>query len=232
MSLNPTKKTIGWCDFSWNPITGCDHGCWYCYADRLFRRFGKSFDPAFHPERLGQPAKRKKPAKIFVCSVSDLFAPWTKDGWREAVLNDIKECPVKHTFQLLTKNPERIDKNYQFPDNVWVGTTVTGIGDLQNIEEIKKVKAKVKFVSFEPLLAEIKGNLRGIDWVIIGKLTGSKKVKFNPAWVVCAKALARAWNIPVFLKGNLELSEKIQEFPKSLKGLSEEEREIVHLADR
>ncbi len=211
MSLNRTK--IEWTTYSWNPVTGCAHGCWYCYAKKLFTRFHKSFEPAFYPERLGEPEKTKKPSKIFVCSVSDLFAVWTKDEWRKAVLEDIEKCPIKHVFQLLTKNPERIDKNYKFPDNVWVGTTVTGIGDLQNIEEIKKVKAKVKFVSFEPLLGEIKANLQGIDWVIIGKLTGSRKVKLNLDWVDCIISLATNWSVPVFLKNNLGWSEKIQEFP-------------------
>jgi len=212
------KGKIGWTEFSWNPIVGCDHGCWYCYARRLTKRFPKNFPngfkPTFYPERLGEPAKRKKPAKIFVCSIADLFAPWTKDEWREAVLRDIEECPVKHTFQLLTKNPERIDKNYQFPDNVWVGTTVTGEGDLKNIEEIKKVKAKVKFVSFEPLLGEVKALFAGIDWIIIGKLTGSKKVKLNPLWVEKIIRSAKFWLIPLFLKDNLKWSVKIQELPK------------------
>lgn len=214
--MNRTK--IEWTDWSWNPITGCKHGCWYCYARRLVQRFPKAFpngfEPTFHPERLGEPAKLKKPSMIFVCSISDLFAPWTKGKWREAVLRAIRECPVKHTFQLLTKNPERIDKNYEFPDNVWVGTTVTSQEEAnRNIPEIKKVKAKVKFVSFEPLLEEIAQNLKGIDWAIIGKLTGSKRIKLSPAWVVTTKALARAWSIPVFLKNNLNWSEKIQEFP-------------------
>jgi len=214
--MNKTK--IDWTDFSWNPITGCNHGCWYCYGRKLFHRFGKSYKPVFYPDRLGQPAQRKKPAKIFVCSVSDLFAPWTKDEWREAVLKDIENCPIKHTFQLLTKNPERIDKNYKFPDNVWVGTTVTGVDDLQNIEEIKKVKAKVRFVSFEPLLADIDVILKeNIDWIIIGKLTGSKKVKLNLHWVNFLILCAKSYKIPLFLKDNLNWPEKIQQFPPEVR---------------
>lgn len=214
--MNRTK--IEWTNYSWNPITGCDHGCWYCYAKKLFTRFHKSFEPTFYPDRLGEPAKFKKPSKIFVCSVSDLFASWTKDEWREAVLDDICKCPIRHTFQLLTKNPERIDKDYQFPDNVWVGTTVTHQGEMRNVSEIREIKAKVKFVSFEPLLGKIFpdlfNNLSGIDWVIIGKLTGSRKVKLNPEWVEGIKKEARFWKIPLFLKDNLNWSKRIQEFPQ------------------
>ena len=212
--MNKTK--IEWTDYSWNPITGCKHGCWYCYAKRMFKRFGRSFEPTFHPDRLGQPARVKKPSKVFCCSVSDLFAPWTKDEWREEVLKDLWRHP-RHTFQLLTKNPERIDKNYRFPDNVWVGATVTQQSEVKNIEKMKDIKAKVRFVSFEPLLGRIKYDLHGIHWIIVGKLTGSKKVKLNPKWVEELIEEAGAlthWNIPVFLKDNLNWPEKIQEFPE------------------
>lgn len=211
--MNKTK--IEWTDYSWNPITGCDHGCWYCYAKRLFHRFGRSFKPAFHPNRLGQPAKVKKPSKVFVCSVSDLFAPWTKNGWREAVLASIVHCPIKHTFQLLTKNPERINKDYIFPRNVWVGTTVTQMSEAKNIDEIRKVRAGIRFVSFEPLLGSMKkADLGGIEWIIVGKLTGSRKVKLESEWVEEIIEKARHWSIPLFLKDNLNWPKKIQEFPK------------------
>jgi len=213
--MNKTK--IEWTDYSWNPIVGCKHGCWYCYARRLAKRFPKNFpngfEPTFYPERLDQPTKVKKPSKIFVCSISDLFAPWTRKKWREAVLKAIKECPVKHTFQLLTKNPEWIG-NYKFPDNAWVGTTATQLSERHNIKEIKNINARVKFVSFEPLLGSFRNlDLNGIDWVIIGKLTGSKKIKLDPFWVSYLIMEARQHDIPLFLKDNLNWHEKIQEFP-------------------
>ncbi len=212
------KTKIEWTDFSWNPITGCLHGCWYCYANRLFTRFHRSFEPTFHPERLKDPYHRKTPSKIFVCSVADLFAWWTPREWRKIVMQTIMLCPIKHTFQLLTKNPERIWKGFHFPENVWVGTTVTTEnGDIRNIEAIKKVNASVRFVSFEPLLGDpfgfgketclsgFKGTpcFEGIQWVIIGKLTGSKRVKLKDDWVYKILEEAAAHEIPVFLKDNL-----------------------------
>lgn len=218
--MNRTK--IEWTDYSFNPITGCKHGCWYCYARKLAVRgfIANNFEPTFYPERLKEPWQLKKPSKIFVCSVSDLFAPWTPTEWRDAVLDSIFRCPVKHTFQLLTKNPERIP-DIRFPDNVWVGTTVTNENqDWKNIGEILKVKAKVRFVSFEPLLGKLPDNicLGQLQWVIIGKLTGSRKVKLDTYWVTHILNEASNHDIPVFMKNNLSppwpKEDLIQKFPQ------------------
>ena len=219
--MNRTK--IEWTDYSWNPITGCKHGCWYCYAKKLAQRFKKvfpyGFEPHFYPERLKQPWELEKPSKIFVCSIADLFAPWTPEYWRDKVLESIFQCPIKHTFQLLTKNPERIDDDLEFPDNVWVGTTVTGeYKDEVNISLIKMVNAKVRFVSFEPLLKLIDFHtvncLEGIQWVIVGKLTGSKRVKLEWDWVAAVYRETKRHSIPLFIKNNLGCPEVVQEFPE------------------
>lgn len=221
--MNRTKNTIGWCDWSWNPITGCLEGCWYCYGRKMSKRFKKIFPrgykPTFYPDRLTEPSKRKKPAKIFVCSISDLFASWIPAMWRNWVLSYARNCPVLHTFQFLTRSPELIPKRL-YPDNFWMGATVTcENGDWKRIEAIKKVHAGVRFVSFEPLLGmlPIDVSLEGLDWVIIGKLTGSKKVKLNSNWVCRILWKAEEYGIPVFMKNNLKpeyQGELIQEFPK------------------
>jgi len=219
--MNRTK--IEWTDYSWNPITGCKHGCWYCYAEKLTKRFKKifpnGFEPTFYRERLKEPWELEKPSKIFVCSIADLFASWTPSEWRHEVIKSIYDCPIPHTFQLLTKNPERIDysfKNYENP--VWVGTTVTSENnDAVNIDAIKKVDAKIRFVSFEPLLGPCdfdKHSLEGIQWVIIGKLTGSKRVKLDMSWVMEISKRCNILKIPIFMKNNLGLQNPIQEFPK------------------
>ena len=218
--MNRTK--IEWTDYSWNPIVGCKHGCWYCYAKKLTQRFRKifpnGFEPTFHSERLREPELSSKPSKIFVCSIADLFASWTPKEWRDDVLAEIWACEVSHTFQLLTKNPENIEKWLQFPDNVWIGTTVTNENDdWKNIAEIKKVNAKIRFASFEPLLGSLPDNicLEGLQWVIIGKLTGSKRVKLDNYWVWHILNEARRHSIPVFIKNNVGWPEKIQEFPNA-----------------
>lgn len=223
--MNRTK--IEWCDYSWNPITGCKHGCWYCYARRLAQRFKKifpnGFEPTFHPERLKEPWQLKKPSKIFVCSVSDLFASWIPPEWMQKVLISMQWCPIKHTFQLLTKHPERIPL-VKYPENWWIGTTVTcENSDWKNIKHIKLIASSVRFVSFEPLLQRLPDyiSLEGINWIIIGKLTGSKKVKLKREWVENILHRALDLNIPVFMKNNLyptfEKNELIQEFPRGKK---------------
>lgn len=216
--MNKTK--IEWTDYSWNPITGCFHNCWYCYAQKLFTRFHKSFEPTFYPERLNELDKIKKPAKIFVCSVADLFAEWTKPDWQYQIWDTITKPKYDHlTFQLLTKNPERIP--YKIPrKNIWIGTTITCQQELNKINWLVQNWKGTKFVSFEPLLSEINplllcyDNWRQIDWVIIGKLTGSRKVKLEKYWVKNLIHDCRQVNIPIFLKNNLKWPKKIQEFPK------------------
>lgn len=130
--MNKTK--IEWCDSTWNPVTGCMHGCEYCYARRIAERFGKKvpdysgypgshggihmvenkfdsnpypflFEPTFHANRLSEP-QRKKPQTIFVCSMADLFGEWVPDKWIEEVFAACERAP-QHRYLFLTKNPER-----------------------------------------------------------------------------------------------------------------------------
>ena len=126
------EKGIGWCDMTWNPISGCLHDCKYCYARKIATRFGGNevdemieinprlhileakretpypfnFEPTFHTYRLDEPARKTKPRKIFVCSMADLFGDWVPDTWIEQVFEACLEAP-QHTYLFLTKNPKR-----------------------------------------------------------------------------------------------------------------------------
>lgn len=129
------KKTkIDWCDSSWNPITGCRHGCPYCYAASMARRFAGEvdtgdeiihvldhtihrgdgtvnpypfkFDPTFHKYRLAIPQEWKKPQNIFVCSMADMFGKWVPDAWIDMILTACLAAP-QHRYLFLTKNPKR-----------------------------------------------------------------------------------------------------------------------------
>lgn len=128
------KTKIDWADMTWNPVTGCLHGCEYCYARKIANRFGmpqpdngcyvytgkvKSYEdavrtgpypwgfaPTLHTYRLTDPRKIKKPQTIFVCSMADLFGDWVPDSWISTVFRACEVAP-QHWYLFLTKNPSR-----------------------------------------------------------------------------------------------------------------------------
>lgn len=175
------KTKIEWCDYSWNPITGCLNDCFYCYAKKIAMRFDGHFKPTFHEDRLEDPFKVVKSQKIFVCSMADLFGDWVPKDWIDRVLRVIK-ANNNHIFQLLTKNPKRY-LEFEFPDNVWLGITEDYINQAR-LNYLKEAKAKYKFISFEPLLSDMSGlDLSGIDLVIIGAMTGAGAIKPEKQWI-------------------------------------------------
>lgn len=212
--MNKTK--IEWTDYTWNPVVGCKHGCFYCYARDMNRRFKWVLDwyePQIFPKRLEKPLNINKPSKIFVGSMCDLFGEWIPAEWIKKIINITRKCP-QHTFQFLTKNPMRY-LEFKFPENCWLGHTIDKYTDDKFLgnEYLKEIPS-VKFISFEPLLSDMSGiDLNGIDWVIVGAMTGPNPIKPNKEWIEDVINLAKDKNIPLFLKGNLCWSENIQEFP-------------------
>ena len=157
--MNKTK--IEWTNYTWNPCVGCKHGCSYCYAKRMNDRFKwieNWNEPKFYPERLKEPYKVKKPSKIFVGSMCDLFGDWIDKDWIDRIILTARENP-QHTFQFLTKNPKRYSK-FEFPKNCWLGVTIDGTETtLEKVMRIEHLATKdnFKFVSFEPLLGDVSG---------------------------------------------------------------------------
>jgi len=158
----------------------------------------------------------KKPSKIFICSTYELFHPSTIGIIRESIFNIIIENP-QHIFQILTKMPENIDR--PMPDNVWLGVSVTGedsMGDLIKMDDIMEIQAKIKFVSFEPML-DFLDTSTFFDWLIMGRLTGHGHKHDPPKyWVRELVKRAKRSNTPIFLKNNLKEiwgGKLIQEFP-------------------
>jgi protein gp37 len=161
--MNRTK--IEYADYTWNPVTGCLHGCEFCYARRIDKRFGDgSFTPTFHPERLQEPLKVKKPSRIFVGSMADLFGDWcwkiemgghvTRDYVMDCIFETIEQCP-QHTFIFLTKNPRGM-QGFDFPDTCWCGTSVESQDKMtERTRELLKVNCKTLWLSLEPLLSGI-----------------------------------------------------------------------------
>jgi len=213
------KTSIGWTDISWNPIRGlCPGSCWFCYARKYYKRFG------WNPElRLDlQERKLKKipdDSKVFVCSTNDLFHHAVKPSWRARVFEVIERYP-KLTFQVLTKFPENAGGGIIL-GNVWFGISLTGKatadGNWQRFKNFQRVWAPVKFISFEPMMSRSCYSLEGIDWVIVGALTGyGKKLQPERAWIKSYIDRCAVLDIPVFLKENLrDIWGKglIQEFP-------------------
>ncbi|HDY68985.1 MAG TPA: DUF5131 family protein [Candidatus Scalindua sp.] len=208
------KSKIEWTDYTWNPVTGCKKGCFYCYGKKINDRFGKDFKPRMWWDRLDQPIKEKKPSKIFVCSMADLFGDWLPDDTINYVLDTVRKCP-HHTFQFLTKNPKRY---YWFPmpDNCWRGVTITkGKAKIFSL-----VDSGIRFVSCEPLLGWIDFKGCSFDWIIIGAMTGHLAKKYQPKyeWIQDILYHADSSKIPVFMKNNLKPIWKgklRQEFPNA-----------------
>ena len=254
-ALNP-DGTQG---YTWNPITGCLNGCEYCYARRLANTRLKErylanehiaginphesvpyipaglreleltnpFFPRWWEDKLYH-AWSGKPKGIFVCDMSDLFGIGIPEEWTYKVLN-LCGLHNMNRYYLLTKQPQNLIKFSPFPDNAWVGLTITGKEPHGFGYSFVKVKAKMKFISFEPFLGPGVISAEsyigaGIKWVIIGALTGTKQelLSLNLAASLTLMPYGKKWtlqpkiewvreiveacdkaSIPMFLKENL-----------------------------
>jgi len=230
---------ISWADWSWNPVTGCDHGCDYCYAraiatsDRTKQSFPTGFEPVYRPERLTAPTNTPTPKQttqasrsVFVCSMADLFGKWVPDHWIEEVFEACNNNP-QWRYIFLTKFPSRY-KGLTFPHHSCVGASV----DTQRRADIiahsmQHVTAEVRWLSIEPLLEPIvfaDGVLDDFDWVVIGAQTTANGIPaFSPhfEWVASIVAQARKAGCKVHLKPNLLTTPGMQlpdEYPAPLTG--------------
>lgn len=204
------KSKIEWCDSTWNPVTGCLHGCEYCYAKKIATRFGKEeeflhcfevddnlywldrkrdnpypfiFKPTFHAYKLNEPIKMKKPRTIFVCSMADLFGKWVPDEWIEAVFRVCEKAP-QHRYLFLTKNPQRYGELARVGKLPQMDNMWYG-STLDNMKA-KRYPGRIldnTFVSIEPLTEYMNlglGSFGIAKWVIIGAETGNRKNKVIP----------------------------------------------------
>ena len=205
---------IEWTERTWNPVTGCNkvsEGCRHCYAEMMARRlysmgnpkYKNNFKPTEHIEALLEPFKWKKPSKVFVCSMSDLFNEEVSFDFVDRVIDVIKQTPL-HTYQILTKRAERMAeyfKNRDVPANAWVGVTIEDKTVMKRIDSIRIINASVKFLSCEPLLEDLGTmNLDGIDWIIVGGESGVAARPMKEQWAVNILNQARKENISFFFK--------------------------------
>lgn len=214
------KTSIEWSDYVWNPTTGCtkvSQGCKNCYAEKMSKRLfhmGKKkyrniFKYTQHENEIDAPLKWKKPRKIFVNSMSDLFI-------NESDLTFVGKCfdtMVKanwHTYQVLTKRPVKMVEFsnifYRFyrkpiPEHIWMGVSVEDEDNVWRIDELRNVLCGIRFISFEPLLGLIRNvNLEKIDLAIIGGESGYGFRPVQKEWILDLIKQCKEQNVKVFFK--------------------------------
>lgn len=217
--------TIEWTDATWNPVAGCtvlSPGCTNCYAMRMAARLDAMGAAKYRGltrksgnrwvwtgkikldrSALAVPTTWRKPRRVFVNSMSDLFHDGVPPKFVAEVWSVMASTP-RHTYQILTKRPDRmsqITSTLPVLANVWLGTSVENADYLTRIDELRKVKAAVRFVSFEPLLGSIgKPSLKGIDWAIVGGESGPRSRPMLEAWVDEIEAACRRSRTAFFFK--------------------------------
>jgi len=207
------KSKIEWTDVTWNPVRGCSKvspGCEKCYAKPIAERFGgvNGFDLRLIPEQLTKPFRLRKPKKIFMCSMSDLFHEKVPDDYIQKVVQVMLEANW-HTYQVLTKRSKRmrhlLNTQLRFAadyPHIWWGVSVENVKHgFPRIADLQEAPVKGRFLSIEPLLEPLDGlNLDGIGWVIVGGESGPGARPMHKDWVISIRDQCRTNNVPFFFK--------------------------------
>ena len=208
------QSSIEWTEMTWNPTTGCTKisaGCKFCYAEIMSKRlkamgvpkYKDSFKVRIHQDQLNIPYTWKSAKVVFVNSMSDLFHEDIPLDFIKNVFTVMNENP-NHVFQVLTKRAERlfeVHKELKWTHNIWMGVSVENDLVTDRIDYLCKTKAKVKFLSCEPLIGPLKKlKLKKIDWVIVGGESGHKPRPMDPEWVLNIQEQCQAADVAFFFK--------------------------------
>ena len=201
------KTGIGWTDSTWNPATGCTKvspGCKNCYAEHIMLKHKANFTYREHENRIDQPIKWKKPRRIFVNSMSDLFHESATTDFLSRVYQTMMTAN-QHIYQILTKRPHRMAEFaasiQTIPKHIWMGVSVESPYQLDRIDTLRTVNCTTRFVSFEPLIEQIGYvNLDNIDWCIIGGESGPHFRPMKYKWARHLIDICRDEKVPVFFK--------------------------------
>jgi protein gp37 len=233
-------SAIEWTDATWNPVTGCDRvspGCAHCYALDLAARLkamgqpryqrdgdprtsGPGFGVTLHPDKLGEPLRWRKPRMVFANSMSDLFHEAIPDYFVDVVF-DTMRVAERHTFQVLTKRPERMRERTEawcertgldpLP-NVWLGVSIENRQFVGRADVLRETPAAVRFISAEPLLGPLYRRLESpigrrhdldlteIDWLIVGGESGPEYRPMHEGWALDLRDRALGAGVAFFFK--------------------------------
>lgn len=208
------QSSIEWTEMTWNPTTGCNKisaGCKFCYAEKLSKRlkamghekYRRAFKLTLHPDTLEIPYTWKKPKKVFVNSMSDLFHEDIPLAYIQQVFSVMNALP-QHQFQILTKRAERlaeVSAELTWTENIWMGVSVEDERVMDRINHLRNTEAYIKFLSLEPLIGPLPHiDLTNIDWVIVGGESGPGCRPMERKWVLDIKAQCRKAEVAFFFK--------------------------------
>jgi protein gp37 len=222
-----STSEIEWTDVTWNPVAGCtiaSSGCSNCYAMRMAARLQAMGHPKYRGTTrksggryvwtgrvnvdefgLSAPLEWRRPKRIFVNSMSDLFHPDVPETFIQRVWEVMTECP-QHHFQVLTKRPDRMADLFAGGKltalmNVWLGTSVENNEVAERVRYLTAIEGVTRFVSFEPLIGEIEEiDLRGVHWAIVGGESGPRARPMDEAWVDRLYEICRRDDVAFFFK--------------------------------
>jgi len=225
-SFNKTNGSVSWAKWTWNPVTGCEHGCKFCYAreiansQRMADVYPFQFAPAFHEYRLEAPkltpckqSDDPTEGRVFVCSMADLFGKWVPDKWISDVFKACSETPCWE-YLFLTKWPKRYSMLATLP-KAWFGASIIKQGDVQRVTRDMTAfdvhPGITRWVSLEPMLEPITfSDLSWCDLMVIGSQTSTTQPEgYVPAfapkfeWVADVVQQCRDQGVPYYLKPNL-----------------------------
>lgn len=228
------SSSIEWTESTWNPVVGCTKvspGCVNCYAERMAKRLGAMAKGSKAAGRsagrtanylkvingrgkwnnkvfldysaLDAPKSWREPRTIFVNSMSDLFHPDVPLDFVQKLFQTMNACP-QHTFQVLTKRPERTAEwrhEVEWSPNIWMGTSVEDHRVTHRVKELQRVPAAVRFLSVEPLIGPIpRLPIAGIHWVIVGGESGPGARPIEGGWVRQIRDRCVSRGVPFFFK--------------------------------
>jgi len=209
-----SNSNIEWTEATWNPVTGCtkvSEGCRHCYAATMAKRlhamgnprYINGFNVTLHHDLLQKPLEWKKPKRIFVNSMSDLFHEQVPIEFIQATFKTMEQAS-HHTFQILTKRSKRLKEVaplLPWPPNVWIGVSIENESVMHRIDDLKYVPSQIRFLSCEPLLGPLHDlNLQGIHWVIVGGESGPKSRPMDAEWVIDIQQQCKHQNVAFFFK--------------------------------